>query len=565
MYAPSLMGGLLLPKEDKMARHRSEIFRLSEEYSLKSLEYDAIASTFANDTDQNSDWNDYAYHEVDPFLKIAKKYYKQISEVEPIDRYDEIAKKVILFDINDYIEDADDNWNYVNFGSVFSEPQSMFEVFEVMPKETRKDVLNIIKRMEKIPTALTQWVSSLKDVSALGQPGIKLRVEYLIDILNNYAEGLFVKIAKDIDDADKRLLKAAKEAQIACEQVSTWLELKYLPTCLDKFAVGEERYIKLVKSQTGLMINPKKVYASGFKDLENIHKQMWDVAKKIKPDAKSLTEVANFLNNSPDYTIEGKDNFKKFLDKITKQAIADLSGEYFTIPAVIRKCEVIMDEDTIDESPYYKGPSDDLERPGRTYYPTLGRTKFTTWENYSTWFHESVPGHHMQIATATYNKETLTRYQREDAWNSGYGEGWALYAETLMDELGYFEDPGYKMGYLLCQAMRAARLVVDIGLHLEYESPYGETWTPDLAVKFMEEQALLTHDYAVNEVKRYISWAGQAITYKLGERIWLEAREKSKTKLGDNFNLKKWHMYALKLGPMGLDMLKKELDKWNGK
>lgn len=231
----------------------------------------------------------------------------------------------------------------------------------------------------------------------------------------------------------------------------------------------------------------------------------------------------------------------------------------------MKQCEVELDDETIDESPYYKSPSDDMTRPGKTVYPTLGRDNFTTWENYSTWFHESIPGHHMQIATSILNKDTLSRYQREEAWNSGYGEGWALYSERLMDELGYFEDPGYKMGYLMCQAMRAARLIVDIGLHLEYTLGDGSIWNAEYAVEFLETNALLNHDYAVSEVKRYISWAGQAITYKLGEKVWLDAREDAKKRLGDKFDLKKFHNYALKLGPMGLDLLKEELGKWNGR
>lgn len=548
-----------------MAKSRSEIFRLSEEYVQKSLEHDAIASTYANDTDQNGHWNDYAYYKVDPFLKVAKSYYKKINGAEPIDYYDELAKTIILNDIKCYIDDAEDLWPYTYFGSIFSEPQSIFEVFEVMPKETKKDILNITKRLEKIPSALNQWVSSLKDIKDLGSVNSKLRVQYLVDILNSYTGGVTIKIASDIDSGNARLMKAAKEAEVAFEQLACWLQNEYTKYCSDTFAVGETRYLKLVKEQTGLDIDPREVYESGFAELKKIHKEMWAIAKKIKPDATKLTDVSDFLNNDPRYLIEGKDNFKKFLEGVTAKAIAEMSGTYFTIPAAIKKCEVVMDEDTIDESPYYKGPSDDLKRPGKTYYPTLGREKFTTWENYSTWFHESVPGHHMQIATSTLNKETLSLYQREDAWNSGYGEGWALYSERLMDELGYFEDPGYKMGYLLCQAMRAARLVVDIGLHLQYESPSGEVWTPELAVEFMKEQSLLQNDYAISEVKRYISWAGQAITYKLGERVWLKAREDAKNRLGDKFNIKKFHMYALKLGPMPLDLLEKELAKWNGR
>lgn len=548
-----------------MSKFRSKIFELSAEYYDKNLDHDAIESTYANQTEQNDQWNDYSYHPVDPFTKIAKSYKKKIEQEEPIDRYDKLAKEIILKDIDNYLDDVDDYWYYTYFGSVSSEAQSIFEVFEVMPKETRKDVLNIIKRMERIPIALNQWASGLLDLALLGHINSKLCLEFAIKNINNYADDKFIKFAKSIDENDKRLMKAAKEAQVAFQQISAWLELRYQPLANDNWRIGKERYIKTVKHQTGLTIVPKEIYDWGMQELDAINKQMWEVGKDIDPNATKLTDFAEILNNDPEYIVEGKDNFKKFLEDVTTMAIADMNGKYFTIPAAIKKCEVVMDEDTIDESPYYKGPSDDLKRPGRTYYPTLGREKFTTWENYSTWFHESVPGHHMQIATATLNKDTLSVYQREYGWNSGYGEGWALYAEKLMDELGYFNKPGYKMGYLMCQAMRAARLVIDIGLHLGYKDPSGNIWTPESATDFMKERALLNHSYAESEIKRYISWAGQAITYKLGERVWLKAREDAKKRLGDKFDLKKFHMYALKLGPMGLDMLESELLNYKGR
>lgn len=547
-----------------MAKARSLVFKLCDEYFEKTLEYDAIASTYAGKTDQNDEWNDYSFHPVDPFLKIAKSYQKKIKAAKPIDKYDEIAKNIILRDIKNYIDNSEDYWMYTDFGSIYSEPQSIYEVFEVMPKETRKDILNITKRMEKIPKAFIEWSTSLKDLYDLGHVNARRRVEYVIDILNNYAQGMFSEIARSIDPDNNRLKKAAYEADMACQHLSGWLHTYYKTVAGDEWAVGEERYLKNVKEYTGLDIDPKEVYQWGLDEVARINKEMWEISKQWG-EFESLKDVRDYLNNHPDYTIEGVDNFKAFLENIIKSATKDLSGKVFTIPMGMRKCEVIMDEETIDESPYYKDPSDDFSIPGRTYYPTLGRTKFTTWENYSTWFHESVPGHHMQIGYSKLNKETLTRYQREVAWTSGYGEGWALYSERLMDELGYFEDPGYKMGYLMCQAMRAARLVVDIGLHLNYKDSNGNQWNHWSAARFLQEYALLNSDYARSEIKRYVSWSGQAITYKLGERVWLEAREDAKKRLGDKFDLKKFHMYALKLGPMGLDLLQDELAKWDGK
>lgn len=548
-----------------MQKHRSAIFKLSEEYFDKYIEHDFITATYCNIHDYNAHWNDVRFEEIDPFLKHTKLFKKKIIQAEPIDHYDEIAKEIILFELDDYINNADDYFYYAYFGSLFSEPEAIYEIFKEMPRKDKKDIQNIIKRMEKVPNQIIDWISSLKDVAEKDIVNAKLRVQFTIDVVDNFSKGKFVKQAKLIDPNNEKLLHAARNAEIAYEELSLWLKHNYMDIAIDNFRVGKERYLKNAEYYSGTKINPKEIYEWGYRELEAINKEMWELAKEIKPDATSLIEIRDYLNNDSRYIVEGAENFKEYLEGIIKQAIKDLNGKVFDIPLAARNCIVIMDDDTIDESPYYMGPSDDFEKPGRTYYPIVGRNKFTTWENMSTWYHESLPGHHMQIATQMLNKKTLSKFQREFGWNSGYGEGWALYSEKLMDELGYFDDPGYKMGYLMCQAMRAARLVVDVGLHLGYKDKNGEIWTFDSAVKFLEERAILDNRYAISEVKRYISWAGQAISYKIGEKVWLDCRQEAMDRLGNKFNLKKFHMYALNLGPMRLDMLKTELSKWNGK
>jgi uncharacterized protein (DUF885 family) len=158
----------------------------------------------------------------------------------------------------------------------------------------------------------------------------------------------------------------------------------------------------------------------------------------------------------------------------------------------------------------------------------------------------------------------LSRFQRTAAWISGYGEGWALYAERFMDELGAFEDPGIEMGYLSGQALRAARIVVDIGMHLEYKDENGEVWNADSARELLNKAALLDEEYSASETDRYLGWPGQAISYKVGERVWMQARADAKARLGSEFSLKKFHSYALRIGPMGLDPFAKLMKQWDG-
>src|SRR5690625_2062670 len=181
-------------------------------------------------------------------------------------------------------------------------------------------------------------------------------------------------------------------------------------------------------------------------------------------------------------------------------------------------------------APYYTRPSMDFSRPGRTWLPTLGRESFPMYDLVSTWYHEGVPGHHLQLAQWVHVAPQLSMFQTSVGSSSGTTEGWALYAERLMDELGYFNDEA-RMGYLDAQIMRAIRVVIDLGMHLELtipdDSPIapGEKWTPELAEQFFAAHSGRPADFIASEVVRYLGWPAQAISYKLGERTWLAGRE----------------------------------------
>ncbi len=159
----------------------------------------------------------------------------------------------------------------------------------------------------------------------------------------------------------------------------------------------------------------------------------------------------------------------------------------------------------------------------------------------------------------------LSRFQRILTFISGHGEGWALYAERLMGELGYFENPDYYLGMLSAQALRCVRVVIDIGLHLELAIPQGESfhpgekWNHDLMLDFASERTQRPREFLESEVIRYLGWPAQAISYKVGERKWLDAREAARQRDGASFSLKEFHSQTLALGPMGLDMLGAEL------
>jgi uncharacterized protein (DUF885 family) len=220
-------------------------------------------------------------------------------------------------------------------------------------------------------------------------------------------------------------------------------------------------------------------------------------------------------------------------------------------------------------APYYTEPAEDFSRPGRTWLPTLGRDRFPLWDLVSTWYHEGVPGHHLQLAQWAYLSGDLSTYQTSLGAVGANVEGWALYAERLMDELGFLADPGARLGYLDGQQLRAVRVVIDIGMHLSLPIPddadgllrehRGKAWTPDLARTFLGEHCGGDAALLDSELVRYLGMPGQAISYKLGERAWLAGREAARAAHGDAFDLRAWHMAALSQGSLGLDDLEREL------
>jgi uncharacterized protein (DUF885 family) len=263
-----------------------------------------------------------------------------------------------------------------------------------------------------------------------------------------------------------------------------------------------------------------------------------------------VAEATALLNESA-YVL-GEDAYLAWLQDRHDQAIEQLDGVHFDIPAPLRAIDVVLARGSSSGAAYYTGPSEDLTRPGRTWWPLGGRDPsgpFQTWPELSTVFHEGVPGHHLQLGAAKTAGDKLSRFAKSN-FVSGHGEGWALYAERLADELGWFTEPGTRLGMLGGSAFRAARVVIDIGVHLDLPLPDGSRWTFEKAREVLGTSGRGEPHRIRAEVVRYFGWPAQAISYKLGERAWLAARAEAMRRPG--FDLKRWHAAALSLGPIGL-------------
>lgn len=497
---------------------------------------------------------------------LTRKTLEAIKSETPISEIDRIARDVAVERLTSELNLNDTYEARILFNLISSPVTSIRQVFEMMKKENPETISNVAKRLNGIEAAFEGWKSSLNFVSDKGKFNSRRQVIATAGQLETFSQGAFTAVAKKFNPAgdNQELMAAAKSAEKACAQLAQWMRDVYAPLSLPQDGVGEERYKMWARHFTGADLDLRDTYEWGIQELDRINERMWIAAKKLYPEATTLREVADRLDVDPRYTVEGEEELLKRLREFIEKAVERLDGKEFDIDPRIRACEARLAPAGSASAAYYMGPSEDLSRPGTTWFPTMGRTTFGWWNIVSTWYHEAVPGHHLQVATTKINTERLNRFQRNRVWVSGYGEGWALYAERLMDELGAFEDPGFEMGYLSAQALRAARIVVDIGMHCGYKDFNGEVWNAESAFKILHERALLDDISARSEVDRYLGWPGQAISYKVGERFWMDCRESAKQRLGDKFDLKKFHSFALNLGPMGLDPFKREMALWDG-
>jgi uncharacterized protein (DUF885 family) len=450
-------------------------------------------------------------------------------------------------------------------------------IFDLMPADTADHWNTIAERMSRVPLAFegmhTTWRLG-RDTNVLTS---QRQVRAVIQMLTAWSGGRsteggfftsFAESAASIPGAPMSALRdAAREADRALADTAEFLRTEYLPHALAADGVGPERHAIARRQFLGMTISADDAYQWGWEETMRLDAEIARVAQQIVPGA-SPDEVKHLLDTDPDRAVHGEENLRAWLQELMDDAMSFLiDNDHFAIDERIHRVEAMISPPGGAAAMYYTGPSEDLTRPGRTWYPANGRQSFPRWGEPTTAYHEGVPGHHLQVATAVINSNTLSRFQRH-SFVSGHGEGWALYAERLMDEFGFFDNPEFRLGYLYAQAFRAARVVIDTGVHCGLPIPRssswhpGEMWNADLMLEFLTARS--SSDDAMNrsEVNRYLGWPGQAISYKLGERVWLELRDEAQRKHGQSFNLRAWHAHALDLGNLGLDLLKSELRRY---
>ncbi|KQS73650.1 DUF885 domain-containing protein [Modestobacter sp. Leaf380] len=460
--------------------------------------------------------------------------------------------------------------------NLFSPVHQVRQAFTMMPTATVEDWGVLGRRLARVPEAHRGYLASLTEGAARGLFAAPRQVETVIGQLDEWLAGPYYAGVVAAGPAELRteLDAAAAAADDAVAQVRDFLRDTYLRQAQGTpDAVGRDRYARFARSWNGTDLGHgtglEDAYAWGWAEHLRIREEQRAAAEQVLPGATPMQAMRWLGENGP--AVEGVEQVRLRLQQMMDDAIEALDGTHFELAEPIRRVEAMIAPPGSAAAPYYTRPAQDFSRPGRTWLPTLGKDRFPLWDLVSTWYHEGVPGHHLQLAQWAYVSGDLSTYQTSLGSVGANVEGWALYAERLMDELGFLTDPGARLGYLDAQQMRAVRVVVDIGMHLELPIPAdadgalaehrGQRWTPELARAFFGEYCGRDTDFLDSELVRYLGMPGQAISYKLGERAWLQGRAAAQAAHGDAFDLKAWHMAALSQGSLGLDDLADELSR----
>ena len=547
------------------------IGEIAEEYVTRATDLDPFMGTCAGIGGHDDELPDLSADGFAERAGLDRSTLAALDAAEAHARHEQIARAAMRERLAVAVEryDAGDTTSELNV--IEGWVQYVRQLFDLMPTDGEGAAANIAKRMAAVPDAYRQLSATLLDAARKGRPPARLQVEEVAKQCAGWAEpgnAFYPRLAERLtgvpDSLRGELDEAARQATAATAGLGAFLRHELLPLARDKDACGTEVYARASRFFLGAAVDLAEAYAWSWAEIARLRTEQAQVSNLIRPGA-SREEAVAILEQDPTRRIEGRGNFRAWMQERAEGAIAELHGAYFDIPEPAQRIEAMI-APTNDGGIYYTPPSEDWSRPGQMWWSVPdGLDIFPTWKEVTTIHHEGVPGHHLQVSQAIAGQDTLNRWQRLLCWVPGHGEGWANYAQRLMGELGYLDDPGLRLGLLDSQVMSTAIVALDIGVHLELEIPEGtgwregERWNPQIAWEFLRAHSSWDERMLRFELHRYLGWPGQAPAYQLGQRIWLQAREEAAARAGDAFSLKEFHSSALSLGSMGLDPLREAL------
>ena len=517
--------------------------------------------------------DDYSPEGLAALSDLARSTLRELDGVEAVDEVDRVTLTAMRerLGLELELDEAGERLRHLN--TIVSPVQSLRDLADLLPTDTVEDWEAFASTLRAVPRAFGQYAESLLLARERDLVPARRQVEACIsqaraqarESTSSYTVLLSGAVTADGEPLpaalSEDLARAAAAARSGYASMAETLRTELLPVAGEADAVGRERYARLSREFLGAVVDLDETYEWGREQMAAIDAEQRSIAVELYGSGTSVVEAMKRLNADPARTLHGTEALREWMQMVSDAAITALDGTQFDIPAPLRTLECRIAPSTTGGI-YYTGPSDDFSRPGRMWWSVPeGTTEFATWQERTTVYHEGVPGHHLQVGMQTWLREELNSWRRLACWVSGHGEGWALYAERLMADLGYLDDPGDRMGMLNSQRLRAARVVLDIGVHLGKERPaelaalpgVGEgVWDAPSAWAYLRHNVAMHESFLRFELDRYLGWPGQAPSYSVGQRLWEAARDEA---LAAGTSLTDFHTRALRLGSVGLDVM----------
>ena len=551
-------------------RQSTPIDAIAEKWVTTMADLDPDVAVWVGIPGRLGEYADFSPAGQEAQLAAGNAVIAELEAATPVDSVDEVTKTDLLAELKLSAEYHAAKLHERDVNVIASPAQGIRDVFDLMPTASESDWATIAEKLGNLPGAIDGYISTLRQGIADGVVPARRQVIETATGVRRHADplGFFFDFTGSAalegggalpDSLKGDLHEGAEASAAAYAKLAEFLELELAPKASEQDGVGRELYALQSRRFLGAVIDLDETYEWGIEELARMVEEQTQIAGQIKPGA-SVEEAIAFLEADESNKLHGTDALQKWMQNLADEAVSELSGTHFDIPDPIKTIECMI-APTQEGGIYYTSPNDDFSRPGRMWWSVPeGVTEFDTWRETTTVYHEGVPGHHLQLGQAVYNRALLNTWRRSLAGTSGHAEGWALYAERLMDELGYLKTPADRLGMLDGQRMRAARVVLDIGVHLGKPNLAGTgPWTADDALEFMRANVNMNDSFIRFEVNRYLGWPGQAPSYKVGQRIWEQLRDDVKQREGAGFDIKAFHKRALDLGGVGLDTLRSSL------
>jgi uncharacterized protein (DUF885 family) len=549
--------------------------KLFSDYYEYQLREDPGGATFAGRAEFNDRWDDPSPQHRQQSLAALQQFLARLHGIPEtgLSARDRLSYELLNRQLKEAIEqDAKiSTFNAVNH--MVGGHLNIFSTMAVAPANTVKDYQNEVARLRALP----KWVDQTIGAADLAieqkkvQPKLvaqreleELDVEMVADPLKSPLLAAFTKFPDSIPASEQERLRADAVDAYTHAFLPAWHKLRdyvsnsYLPAARDTSGLsqvpgGSEMYAFLVRQMTTTNYTPEEIHEIGLKEVARIQSEMARIRAQLNFTG-SPAEFSDQVLNAPRFLFHNEAEILAHGRDIAKRLDPELPRLFKVLPRMPYGVNPIPPDRARTSSEYYEQPALDGSRAGYLYLRTVDPEKQTSCCMESTILHEAVPGHHLQIALS-YEIPDMPDFRKISEFTA-YTEGWALYAETLGPDLHMYETPYEMYGYWQGQILRAARLVVDTGIHTK-------GWSREQAIDYMVSVgADASRDFIASEVERYIAWPGQALAYKVGQLKILELRALAQKELGSKFDIREFHDVVLRNGTIPLDILEQQVREW---